>query len=297
MKNFSISITALTLALASGSAFAADLPTQKAPPVVAAPAPMWTGAYVGLNAGYNFGTNGSFYSQNMGYPATVGRVSTSPLAMNGIASNNQSGFMGGAQIGYNYQWGNNFVIGLEADITGTNTRGTSRTAGSFTEYYGTAAFNSVGSTTVNAGIDYLGTVRGRVGYLLTPTLLLYGTGGFAYGGASANVSQISLSQVNDRTTGAFYASNIRIGSGQQNPILTGWTAGGGVEWMFMPSWTLKTEALYWDLGRMDIGTLAYSWLSPMSSGHSNVAYSGVTARAGINYHFNFGGSAPVVAKF
>jgi hypothetical protein len=48
---------------------------------------------------------------------------------------------------------------------------------------------------------------------------------------------------------------------------------------------------------MDIGTFAYSMLSPMSSGRSNVAYSGVTTRAGINYHFNFGGLAPFVAKF
>ena len=291
----SVSLIAMLIAFPISTSLAADLPSKKAEPAVVAP--MWTGFYAGLNAGYNFGTNSSAYSQNVGYPAAGGRVSTSPIAMNGIASNNQSGFMGGAQIGYNYQWGNNFVIGLEADIAGTNTRGTSRTAGSFTEYYSTYTINAVGSTTINAGIDYLGTVRGRVGYLWTPTLLLYGTGGFAYGGASANVSQISLSEATSRTSGANAASNIRIGSGQQNPILTGWTAGGGAEWMFMPSWTLKTEALYWDLGRTDIGTVAYSMLSPPSSGRTSVNYSGVTARLGVNYHFNFGGLAPVVAKF
>ena len=66
-------------------------------------------------------------------------------------------------------------------------------------------------------------MRGRVGYLITPTLLIYGTGGFAYGQVSA------------------------FGF---NTTPTGWTAGGGVEWMFAPHWSAKAEYLYVDLSNM-----------------------------------------------
>ena len=307
MKNFSISIAALTLALASGSAFAADLPTQKAPPVVAAPAPMWTGFYAGLNLGGNIGTNGSFYSQNYGLPSPgtvfngvlvgAGRISTSPMAMSGAASNTQSGVIGGGQIGYNHQWGSNYVVGIEADFQGTSTSGASRTQGYFIETSAVSRGDASGSTAANTGLNYLGTVRGRVGYLWNPSLLLYGTGGFAYGGAWANVSQTVLSVASISSpalTGT--ATGIRFGGGQQNQLLTGWTAGGGFEWMFMTNWSMKAEALYWDLGRMNINTFATSTNSGNSWGRSSVNYAGVTARAGVNYHFNFG-SAPVVAKF
>ena len=146
----------------------------------------------------------------------------------------------------------------------------------------------IGSTTIQGGVDYLGTVRGRIGYLWNPTLLIYGTGGFAYGGAFANVAQLAGTGVN----------TLWVGGGQRSQLLTGWTAGGGMEWMFMPNWSLKAEALYCDLGRMNIETAAFNPTENLVGwGRSSVNYSGVTARAGVNYHFNWGGSAPIVAKY
>ncbi|MGB8898002.1 MAG: outer membrane beta-barrel protein [Methylocella sp.] len=72
------------------------------------------------------------------------------------------------------------------------------------------------------GIDYFGTLRGRYGYLFTPTLLVYGTGGFAYGGT---------------------------GTSSLTTTPLGWAAGGGLEWMFFPNWSLKVEYLYYELAK------------------------------------------------
>ena len=224
-----------------------------------------------------------------------------PLAMDGIGNHAQDGFMGGAQLGYNYQWSNNILLGVETDIQGANTRGTGRTSGVANEATGNnlvgGSLATVGATAIQGGVDYLGTVRGRIGYLWNPTLLVYGTGGFAYGGAYANVVRSAVTTatpVNPLHPGF---NSLWLGGGQRSQLLTGWTAGGGLEWMFMPNWSLKAEALYWDLGRMNVETAAFNpTLGTVSWGRSSVNYSGVTARAGINYHFNWG-SAPVVAKY
>lgn len=326
MKNI-VSIAAIAAALSAGSAFAADLPSHKAPPP-AAPVLSWTGAYAGLNAGYNWGTNGNVGSQNyapswleaapeLGEPWVS---ASGPLAMSGKASNTQSGFIGGAQFGYNYQWGTKYVVGIETDIQGTGINGSSTIRGgaAYAQPYnqGTnccqTTSNATGATQVNAGLNYLGTVRGRVGYLVTPTLLLYGTGGFTYGGAYAKVSQTAvenlgypLGVIAGVNFGSVYSNSTWIGGGQQNQILTGWNAGGGAEWMFMSNWSLKGEASYWDLGRMNVNTVTTAasgqqtfggYLPNTGWGRTSVAYSGVQAKLGINYHFNFSPET-VVAKF
>jgi len=143
-------------------------------------------------------------------------------ALSGNAPHTQSGYVGGGQIGYNYVWGSRFLIGFEADIQGSGIRGGSRTAGiggnnyssSFnvfvpycTEcegllYDGRSVLNSnsVGTTSVNAGVYWLGTVRGRVGYLATPTLLVFATGGLTYGGVFANVRNYAVENVSSTVT-------------------------------------------------------------------------------------------------
>jgi outer membrane immunogenic protein len=323
-----ISFTALAVALSVGSALAADLPSQKAPPP--APLPLsWTGAYAGLNAGYNWGTNSNATSQNYA-PSWLEAApeygepwvnASGPLAMSGVKSNTQSGFIGGAQFGYNYQWGTNYDVGIETDIQGTGISGNSTITGAaaYTQAYnqGTnccqTTSKATGATEVNAGLNFLGTVRGRVGYLVMPTLMLYGTGGFTYGGAYAKVTQTAvenlgypLGVIAGINFGSVYSNSTWIGGGQQNQILTGWNAGGGVEWMFMPNWSLKGEASYWDLGRMNVNTVATAasgqqtfggYLSNVGGGRTSVSYSGVQAKVGVNYHFNFANVAPVIAKF
>jgi len=240
----------------------------------------------------------------------------------GSARNTQSGFIGGAQVGYNYQYGSSIVLGLEADIQGAGIRGTT-TGGGASQATLRTPLPAVGDTpaapnagtitsgvsfaSVQGGVDWLGTVRGRLGFLATPTLLLYGAGGLAYGNAWANVEQTAIehhSATVDLTSvpGLHNQTSTWLGGGHQNQLLTGWTAGGGLEWMFMQNWSLKAEALYWDLGRMNVETTSYGLLGNREEdgirnnigwGRTGVSFSGVQAKAGVNYHFNFFAPAPI----
>jgi outer membrane immunogenic protein len=311
MKKALLASVATLATVSAFSAFAADLPSRKAAPVYAPPPPMWTGFYAGLNAGYNFGTNSNAASQNWGTnwvtPAGVAVLpGTAPISMDALGSNTQSGFIGGGQIGYNYQYGSNILLGIETDIQGTGIRGSSRGGGAAA---GAGGFPippiplqslAVGGTGIQGGVDWLGTVRGRIGYLWTPTLLVYGTGGFAYGGVYANVVQSAYENVTPGVGAGF--TNTWVGGGRQNQLLTGWTAGGGAEWMFMPNWSLKAEALYWDLGRMNVQTASVGVAgvpvvaNTLGWGRTSVSYQGVQAKVGVNYHFNWG-AAPVVAAY
>lgn len=241
--------------------------------------------------------------------------------MSGYQSNTQSGFIGGAQVGYNYQWGTKYVFGIETDIQGTGINGSSKMSGAasiaanyvgndgFPGNSGTASSRATGATVVDAGLNFLGTVRGRVGYLVMPTLLLYGTGGFTYGGAYAKVTQSAVDTVGyplGSVFGTVYSTSTWVGGRQQSQILTGWNAGAGVEWMFMPNWSLKGEALYWDLGRMNVATTTTAasgqqsfggYQGNVGSGRASVSYQGVQAKVGVNYHLNWGAPAAVVASF
>jgi outer membrane immunogenic protein len=113
------------------------------------------------------------------------------LGAGGSDRNTQSGFIGGGQIGYNYQYGSSIVIGVEADIQGAGIRGTTTGSGASQSVLQTPLVGApnagtitsgVSAVAVQGGVDWLGTVRGRLGYLVTPTLLLYGSGGLAYTG-------------------------------------------------------------------------------------------------------------------
>ncbi len=306
MKKLLLSATALGLAMTAGSAFAADLPSRKAPPVYVAPAPVatWTGFYVGLNAGGTFGGSqdvnvGTYGLSSFPIAGAVGLASASASAGTGNFPVNNGGFIGGGQIGYNYQFYNNFVVGLEADIQGI--AGSSSTStGSTGGVIPGAPLNAVtGGVTTSKSLDYLGTVRGRIGYLVTPTLLLYGTGGLAYGGANSSTS--IFQGITGPTAGI---TNSWGTSGSYSDTLVGWTAGAGGEWMFMPHWSAKLEYLYYDLGSVTYGSgvTGNSFIATGTSIFLNgvstqTHFNGHIVRAGINYHFNWGSAAPVLAKY
>ena len=315
-------IISSTLFMASFSASAADLPSIKAAPV-STPLPLWTGFYAGLNAGYGFGTNNAINSVNYGAQKSFLNILASPSAVasafSNSAGNTQDGFVGGFQFGYNYQIGQNFVLGLETDIQGANIYGASSTkgAGLFSDsdtigpITGTQQGTVAGTQTINSGLDYLGTVRARAGYLITPTMLVYGTAGFSYGGAYAKINSYGIDSQSINAAGGTVTLNLPgvatyYGANRQSQLLTGWNAGAGAEWMFMPNWSLKAEAIYWNLGEMNIastmtapapissvtgtvtgvGTDTFPVTSQaFSSGATKVNYQGVIARAGLNYHF------------
>jgi outer membrane immunogenic protein len=271
MKKSSLLVSAAAFALGLSGALAADLPSRKAAPMLPPPPPpppMWTGFYAGLNLGGGWSANSVNPNQLTPYVSTAdGQLFLFPG--NGNGGNNAGGVVGGGQIGYNYQFGSNFLVGLETDIQGTSMRSGGNSNSVLypdPNFPGQFLYPLVPGGNPGIALNWFGTVRGRAGWLFTPTLLLYGTAGFAYGGVSGGFSNYS---------------NTR----------TGWTAGGGVEWMFMPNWSAKAEYLYTDLNSGgQTGPFGFQ-----TGYHHHPQFNIV--RAGVNYHFNFGGAAPVVAKY
>jgi outer membrane immunogenic protein len=304
------------LALTAGAALAADLPSRKGPPVLPPPPPpppLWTGFYVGLNAGATW-TNSNQqtigvgpvalgYKFNNVYTNDVAAFATAASA-SGFNSGNNVGFIGGGQVGYNWQFYNSLVAGVEADIQGIAGNHGSRTVWSAvpgTSFNGYSSNNWIGFSSVRGSLDYLGTVRGRLGWLFTPTLLLYGTGGLAYGGVTLNTStQVS----NDGYLGNYFSPS--FGGVNYSNTQVGWTAGGGLEWLFWPNWSAKVEYLYYDLGSVTqsfalpvvFNNSSYNYTdSSLFAGQVRARINGNVVRAGLNYHFNWGAPAPVVAKY
>ncbi len=322
-------LSTVALAAFTGGSLAADLPSRKEAPVALATQPMWTGFYAGLNAGYGFGTNSPTNSFNYGAQKSFLNVLATPGAVSSAFSNSangsQNGFLGGFQFGYNQQIGQNFILGIETDIQGANIFGSSKGAGfggfadsdTIAPITGTENGTVIGGQSISAGIDYIGTVRARAGYLIMPTMMVYGTAGFSYGGAYARVNNYGIesisagfSDTNAGLSASMLGANTYVGSNRQSQLLTGWNAGGGAEWMFMPNWSLKGEAIYWNLGNMNVSTSTLA-LSPLSSatassggssvtapvtshavapGLTKVNYQGVFVRAGLNYHLNWLGA-------
>ena len=177
---------AVALLVFAGVSYAADLPSRKTPaPVEPAPLLSWSGFYVGANVGYSWSAS-SLVNLQTGTSQLCpdGPCNGSALHANGFAlgatgqtSLGHSAFLGGGQIGYNHQLGS-FVLGLEADIQGF--AGASSPISRAALGLGPGgADNTV--MRVSKGIDYLATIRGRAGFLATPQLFLYATGGLALG--------------------------------------------------------------------------------------------------------------------
>jgi len=300
MKKLFLSATAIATVM-SASAFAADLPLIKSAPV-AVPAPLWTGFYAGLNSGYGIGTSNNAANNgwaNSNYFSSFSSLRFFPPAITGASSYMgrgiyQGGFVGGGQVGYNYQYGQG-VLGLEVDMQGAGIRGTGNADGWAPRSNTTSYINN---KTVQAGIDWLGTARVRVGYLIAPTVQLYATGGLAYGGAYQNNFLTYALQEGANINGTAYIPT----QNSTQKLLVGWTAGGGAEWKFMQNWSIKGEAVYYDLGSLSVSNLTYypdngfAGRNPLGGSTSLAYYSGILSRLGVNYHFNFA-SAPVVAKF
>jgi outer membrane immunogenic protein len=207
----------------AGSALAADMtPRYPQQPYVKAPlynpAFSWTGFYLGLNGGGGWGS--SRWDR------------TGEIDLSG-------GFIGGT-AGYNWQTGQ-MVLGIEGDVDWSGMSGTS------------SAFCSAGCSTKN---DWLGTVRGRIGYSFD-RFLPYFTGGLAAGDIQASTPGFA-------------------GATQTN---LGWTLGAGMEVAIVGNWSAKAEYLHVDLGSFNCGT-ACGGFTP-----DNVSLKEDLVRGGVNYKF------------
>jgi outer membrane immunogenic protein len=262
MKRMLIGIAAVTSLIATG-ALAADLParTYTKAPVYVDPIYDWTGFYVGGNLGYSWGRSSD--------TSTLTNATTGAVLLTTSDRSDLNGIVGGGQIGYNWQM-QNWLYGFEADIQGTGEKGTRNFTFSPTFIGGTNLLPTlIIPFALSQKIDWFGTVRGRVGVLATPRVLLYVTGGLAYGEVDSNETIVVT---------PFSQSNTKVG----------YTVGAGIEGVISGNWTAKLEYLYVDLGRVNgsftLGTDTSSYSSRITD---NVL------RVGLNY--KFGG--PVVAKY
>jgi len=305
---FGWALASAMLAGSVGTAFAADMPV-KAPPPPVAPVMTWTGFYVGLNAGGAWDNNHSvdtFGQPVSGFTDGIGPGSfaaTSAAAASGSTSfGNDGRFIGGAQIGYNWQFGR-AVAGFEADIDGlarrTETSSLNNTVGPFNFAGNGEVINST-ITNTRTTLNYLGTVRGRLGFLATPSFLLYATGGGAYGEGRASTSIMQTNNDCVLHPGNCITPNSAPFFSSSSSTRFGWTAGVGGEWMFAPNWSAKAEYLYYDLGSLTYNAaLSTAGLSFQAGGaavvnvQSTAKFNGSIARVGVNYHFG----GPVVARY
>ncbi|RUT32697.1 porin family protein [Arsenicitalea aurantiaca] len=216
-------------ALMTASAFAADLyiPVEQ-PFIPSVSAPLgWTGAYVGVHAGYGWGT------------VDWAEVAVTPET----GEFDIDGWLAGVQAGYNVNL-DGVVLGIEGDIAWADFSGTDEAAG--------------GSIDIEGQVNWLATLRGRVGFA-ADAFLIYGTAGVAFAGTDA-----------DLTPGTSNASNTH----------TGWVVGAGVEAMVTDNISLKAEYLY-----HDFGSQTYDFDGSYAGLEADASFNVSTAKIGLNFHF------------
>jgi outer membrane immunogenic protein len=165
-----VAATLLTLSALGASVAEADQAGTK--PLQPAPLPSWTGFYAGVNAGALWSGSGApavIDWSRLTLPGNLANSATFGLIPQpNFASTSSAGFMAGGQVGYNWQISDRVVVGVETDFQGFAGAGSNRNSG------------WVGASTPHDP-NSVGTARGRAGYLVTPNLQVYGTGGLAYG--------------------------------------------------------------------------------------------------------------------
>jgi outer membrane immunogenic protein len=231
------------IATSAGFAAAAAMPGAQAAdmPVKAQryyePAASWAGWYIGAHAG-------AAWQQT-----SANLLDEDALPFGSTFS--KTGFIGGGQIGYNWQHGN-FVFGLEGDISGLSGKN--------------SLFSPTNNPTSAYGfssqIRWLSTVRSRFGLAVGDTMV-YATAGVAFGGVR----------------NSFFDNQ---DSKSQSKTKVGWTVGGGVEHMLNRNWTIGLEGLFVDLGRTSIAKTDCSESCSKTTRFSNQA---VIGRVKLNYKF------------
>jgi outer membrane immunogenic protein len=256
----------------TGSANAADL---KAPPLVGAPvAYIWSGFYLGGNVGVIWSNT----SADPGSFTTTGVDFTGRQAVGQFQSFNigDTGFTGGVQTGYNWQFAPNWVAGIEADLDYAGLNKTDTRVFAQTHFIGDGPIEA-NTESATQRLSWLGTVRGRLGFtVLDNRLLAFATGGFAYGRVNDSVQTIGVPNG---------AAGILIGA-SSDTVRTGWTVGGGVEYAFLNKWSAKLEYLYYDLGSRTLN-LNYGSVPGDAGNTLNYKFhdNGNLARVGLNYRF------------
>jgi outer membrane immunogenic protein len=224
----------------------------------------WTGFYVGAHAGYGWGTDGGVDFTD--YPSGSFDLAFGGNLIPRSLATSPEGFVGGGHLGFNWHVAPTWVLGFEADLSGTDIRGDGR-------------YTGVGPvfTTVHQSVEWLATVRGRAGVTFD-RLLVYGTAGIAFGGVRS---------------GFHYDTPVAAitGTGSQSQTRLGWTAGAGAEYAFAGNWSARVQWLYYDLGDVTAsGPEIFNGVTLPYGLNATADASGHIVTFGISYRF--GPAAP-----
>ena len=243
--------------------FAADM-AIKAPRLRGAAAvDPWSGFYAGVSVGYAWDAGSAGIAPNeilRGIGA--GSLPYGPLP----GKPNDDSFTAGGQIGYNARFGN-VLAGVEADLSYLGMQSSSTATGD-------VFIGGTFQTTLETRLDWLSTIRGRLGVVAADNLLVYATGGLAF-------AEVEVSGRGFNLLGCAPAAYCLAGT--SNDISTGWTLGGGFEYALAPQWTVKAEYLHVDLGGQSV-----TFFDPATPGGSLTATATTRldkVRIGLNYQF------------
>jgi outer membrane immunogenic protein len=238
-----LTCAAAALAALAGAATAADLPPRAPAPYQPLPAPppvfTWTGCYIGGNIGGGWASKSSTDAAG----AVTGVVGAD------LGSHTADGFIGGGQVGCDYQAGL-WVVGVQGMFEGSNMKGSNT--------------DPSGLFVVNTSIPWFATVTGRIGFTASPAVLLYAKGGGAW-------------VRDDYTLSSFAGTALATAS----PTTSGWTVGGGVEWSFAANWSAFAEYNY-----LDFGTPGVTFTSSAGGFPINIKQNINSFMVGLNYRFS-----------
>jgi outer membrane immunogenic protein len=268
MKSFVVALAGVAF-VASGTALAADLPLKAPPP--APPPPTWTGFYIGANGGWAWGSNAN-------NTASFATNEFSPLAATGVTfDQHPNGAIFGGQIGYNWQW-TNWVFGLEGDFDGANIQNArSAIANTFV-----ADTLPVGAA-LSEKVEWLATIRGRIGYSWTWSSLFYVTGGGAW--ERVNFRGNSFISTSDLTEAPMV-----VGATDFSQTKSGWVAGVGYEYMITPQWTVRGEYLHYGFSNNTVTSTLQSPIFPGGAATGTITQTWKVpnidaVRVGVNFKF------------
>ena len=286
-KYISAAVAALGALAITAQANAADIYApapggyKDIPPVVVM-APTWTGFYAGVNMGAAWSQLSTY--RNGFYNANGSLACTVAYCLGGDDLNATTAF-GGGQLGYNWQGWGNVVVGLEVDLEGIGSGGDRTFVGVVQGPVPLSGYAIAARIKQDGG--FAGDVTGRLGYAWG-NWMLYAKGGFAWFNPNLSASAV-----------AYNGTSVYTFNGWNNDTtLTGWTVGGGAEWMLNPNWSVKLEYLYYDFGLNN-----NYWATTYTNGGVTTPYSRwrlfdndltvSTVKLGINYHLTNNAGIPL----
>jgi outer membrane immunogenic protein len=286
MKRILLATTALVL---SSPVFAADLSPAPMPvkaPAIAARPFSWTGCYIGGHLGGDWGSTNFIDPNNLFNVAFPGSgLGLFAPTGTGVGIDQGAGFVGGGQIGCDYQFATNWVAGLAGDFSWTNLDGS--TSNPYAFFGGDPLFGGKAGVpaTLRDQTDWLASVTGRVGYAWD-RWMLYGKGGVAWEHSRDTIQPLTV-WGSSLAAFCFAAAAGTSCNASGTDTDTGWTVGVGLTWAFADNWSAGIEYDHYGFGNHSVTLTASGPLTGTGSAPITVNQNIEVVKATLDYHFNW----------